>query len=94
MPYYRVAIDGDCQRAMGLLAKAGIQNLAAPPHWIGVLNPNGVMARLSAETSTDALRRVVDALGDECSARRKIWREASGSESGGVEIPAWSAPRE
>jgi hypothetical protein len=94
MPHYRVAIDGDGQRAMGLLANAGIQNLVEPPHWLDAPDPDGVTARLSAETSIAALRRVMDALDDECTVRRDVWREASGGEPGRVEIPAWSAPPE
>jgi hypothetical protein len=94
MPHYRVAIDGDGQCAMGLLAKAGIQNLVEVAHWIDAPDPHGVTARLSAETSIAALRRVMDVLDDECTARRDVWREASAGESGGVEIPAWSAPPE
>jgi hypothetical protein len=79
---------------MGLLAKAGIQNLVEAAHWIDAPDPHGVRARLSAETSIAALRRVIDALDDECTARREVWREASAGEPGRVEIPAWSAPTE
>jgi hypothetical protein len=86
MPHYRVAIDGDGQRAMGLLAKAGIQNLAETRHWIDAPDPHGVTARLSAETSIAALRRVMDALGAEFTVRRDVWREASGDEPGRVEF--------
>lgn len=90
MPYYRVAIEGD-GLAMGLLARAGIQNVVDPAHWIEPEISHGVVARLRAENSAAAQRRVIDAVGDDYRVRRETWREASDGEPGRVEIPAWSA---
>jgi hypothetical protein len=57
VPHFLVDIRGDAYRGMGLLAKAGIQNLVdqeAPTE--------RVTARLSAETPETARRRVLAAL--------------------------------
>jgi hypothetical protein len=53
MPYYLVPIEGDADRARGLLAAAGIQNVGK------------VSARLSAEDHSSAEDRVRRALSGE-----------------------------
>ena len=50
MPYFLVPIEGDTDRARGLLAVAGIRNVG------------NLSARLSAEDREDAERRVKNAL--------------------------------
>ena len=57
MPHFLVDIRGDAYLAMGLLAKAGIQNLAAP----GELDER-MTARVSAESEESARGRVLAAL--------------------------------
>ncbi len=52
MPYFLIDIEGDADRAAGLLAVNGIQNLVA----------EGVTARLVAEDGERALQRVRAAL--------------------------------
>jgi hypothetical protein len=68
MPYFVVGIRGNADRAAGLLAKAGIQNVPSQGIWIG---PDGsaeyppfpsVSARLSADDPESAVRRVRAAL--------------------------------
>jgi hypothetical protein len=54
VPYFVVAIQGDADRARGLLGLAGIQNL--------VTEDDGVAARILAENGDDAVRRVRMAL--------------------------------
>ena len=55
MPYYVVPIEGDADRARGLLAVRGIQNLAG----------ERAAARLRADDPETAVERVRDALGDD-----------------------------
>ena len=57
MPYFLVDIRGDAYRAMGLLAKAGIQNIASDEEPTKL-----VTARLSSETAESARGRVLAAL--------------------------------
>jgi hypothetical protein len=60
VPYFLVDIRGDALRAMGLLAKVGIQNIPSD------LEPTELLtARLSANFPENAQGRVLAALGDE-----------------------------
>ncbi len=59
MPYFLVDIRGDAKRAMGLLAKVGIQSMSSG-------EPTELLtARLSADFPENAQGRVLAALGDE-----------------------------
>ena len=68
MPYFLIGIQGNADRGAGLLAKAGIQNIASSAHWMGTKGPDqeapvqGVTARLRANDAETAVRRVRDAL--------------------------------
>ena len=57
MPHFLVDLRGDAHRAMGLLAKAGIQNIAEPE-----APAERVTARLSSESPESARGRVLAAL--------------------------------
>lgn len=57
MPFFLVGIRGDAHRAMGLLAKAGIQNIAEPEALA-----ERVTARVSSESEGRARGRVLAAL--------------------------------
>jgi hypothetical protein len=60
VPYFLVDIRGDAQRAMGLLAKVGIQNVPSD------LEPTEFLtARVSADTPQSAHGRVLAALDGE-----------------------------
>jgi hypothetical protein len=58
MPYFLVGIRGDADRAAGLLAQAGIQNLVSLDDTFA----RTVSARLHAETAEQAEERVRGAL--------------------------------
>ena len=60
MPYFLVDIGGDADRAMGLLALAGIQNIVWPEP-----STEHLTARVSADTPENARGRVLAALDDE-----------------------------
>jgi hypothetical protein len=57
MPHYRVDIRGDTHRAMGLLAKQGIQNIIAEHE-----RTKRVTARLSSDSPEGARGHVLAAL--------------------------------
>jgi surface antigen len=59
--YFLVGIRGDSDRAAGLLAKAGIQNVVAKDAVVG----GDIAARLSAQDAEAALERVRRALESE-----------------------------
>ena len=60
MPYFLVDIGGDADRAMGLLALAGIQNIVWPEP-----STEHLTARVSADTPQNAHGRVLAALDGE-----------------------------
>ena len=60
MPYFLVDIGGDADRAMGLLALAGIQTIVWPEP-----STEHLTARVPADTPENARGRVLSALGGE-----------------------------
>lgn len=57
MPYFLIDIHGDAYRAMGLLARAGVQNVAVPEELT-----ERVVARISSDNAERARGRVLAAL--------------------------------
>jgi hypothetical protein len=60
VPYFLVDISGDADRAMGLLALAGIQKIVSSE-----ASTEHLTARVSADTPANARGRVLAALGGE-----------------------------